>query len=167
LLLANALRQLSQHYEVKIEDLPERLRTYWQGRVSSGQGDGEALQEEQELLEGERAAWRSERHAMIQQWLGGYQAGRAWQLALAEPELDVFVAIINDRRLILSVEFGVTDADMDRDPEDVPHDRRRQVLWEIHLLALFLERILAALRFHDENQGQKPDPADEEEDFYL
>lgn len=145
LLLAGAFRQLARHYAVNVEELPERLKAYWTGRMSADPRVNEQLADEREVLAEERKLWRSERLVWIEGRLKDYPAGKPWRFTVDPAELETLLSVLNDRRLTLAVEHAVTEAEMDTDPEEVTDEARRHVLWEIHLLAIFQERCLAAL----------------------
>jgi hypothetical protein len=160
LLLVGALRQLAKHYTVKVEDLPSRLQEYWVGRLSANTQIEEDLSEEREALAEERKLWRSERLVWIEEQLKQYPVGKPWLVTVDAAGLETLLCVINDRRLLLAVDHAVTEAEMDMDPEALADEARRHVLWEIHLLAIFQERCLAAL-----SMEEPPDRGSDEVDL--
>lgn len=155
LILASALRKLEGHYAVKLEDLPEHLRKHWRGRISRDDATAESLSEEAEWLAEERAAWRPQRLVAVQDWLRDYQPGLPWRLSLDDDGMADFLAVLNDRRLLLTLENGIGQDEMDLDIESVSDDRLREALYEIELLAIFQMSCLAVMEGRDASDDEE------------
>ena len=140
--IVHVLAQLGRHYEQDIGKLPPALRAYWQGSIGSGEtSDAKGLQEEQEMLAEARAELRSDRLAMVETWISEYELAKKldpWEVALTGAEREEFVAMLNDRRMQIALELGVTEADMDADAEAIPEDKRRHGILEIDVLGHFI-----------------------------
>lgn len=149
-LLAHCFAKLAAHYEVSIQDLPERLQAYWRGTISRQEGCRKSeWAEAQADLEETRRAWRSQRLEVLKEWLCEYDAQRNepnWELKLNADRMDLFLSILNDRRLTLAAEWNIGDEEMDSDPCEVKREEVRQALWEIHLLSYFQEQCLELIR---------------------
>jgi hypothetical protein len=148
-LLVDSMTELVTHYETAFEDLPQSVRDHWRGKVTNGNTTDLDLVEEQQQLEEERLSWRSARLPILQGWLSQHRragAGKKWSLLMSPADLELFIIILNDRRLTIASQFIVSEDDMDLDPREVEDEIRRQVLWEIHLLGYFQEICLVSLR---------------------
>lgn len=158
-ILASAIRQLQKHYRVKVDDLPEHLRAYWKGRLSRNAATNEELEIDNELLADERSAWRSQREKLVQSWLADFQPGKAWEIVLDDDAMGDFLAILNDRRITLSVEHQISQVDMDKALDEITDAKLREVLFEIEILALFQMNCLASLEGegHDEITDEPTD----------
>lgn len=150
-ILSASLRAVQKHYAVEVEDLPEHLRAHWQGRLSRDDATNAKLEADNEMLAEERAAWRSQRLVAVQDWLDGYQLGRPWEIRLDDDRMGDFLAVLNDRRLTLSVEHGIGQKEMDMEIEDARDPKLRDILFEIEVLAMFQVNCLATLDGQDED----------------
>lgn len=70
------------------------------------------------------------------------QGRKEWCLPFTEVEM--FLQVLNDRRLALALMEGITEKDMDLDIRqlDVETDPRVEILSRIHLLALLMEVVV-------------------------
>ncbi|CAF0693522.1 DUF2017 family protein [Candidatus Methylacidithermus pantelleriae] len=143
-----SLLALRDHYRTELAELPEPLQRYWVGSVSRESLQGAEGEEAGELLKETRLSWRSERAELVEQWLQRLRpipgTGRSG-LLLEKEELDIFLSIINDRRLTLAVEHGIGEEEMNRNPLWVSSRALQRALWEIHFLAYLQETLLSFL----------------------
>jgi hypothetical protein len=140
--IINVLARLGRHYREDVSQLPLSQRAYWQGTLASGKvADADDLKESQEMLSDARAELRSERLALVDNWIREFEIADQrdpWKVEVSSAERDEFVSMLNDRRLLLALEIGVTDHDMDMDPGEISDDARRNAIWEIDVLGHFL-----------------------------
>ena len=140
--IINVLAQLGRHYQEDVEKLPPALRTYWQGTLASGESaEAEDLKESQEMLAESRAELRSDRLALVENWIREFEMAESrdpWKVDISSAERDEFVAMLNDRRMLVALQAGVTEHDMEVDPARIPDELRRQAVWEIDMLGYFL-----------------------------
>ena len=61
-----------------------------------------------------------------------------WQVELSTAERDEFVAMLNDRRMLLALELGITEEDMEADPSQISNEARRACILEIDVLGHFI-----------------------------
>jgi hypothetical protein len=134
----HVLAQLVRHYQEDVSQMPPALRTYWEGSITSGEDPAPAeLQEAQEVLSDARAELRSDRIALVESWIRDYENAKKrdpWEVPLTGAERDEFVAMLNDRRMQIALELGVTQADMEADPGEIAEDQRRHGILEIDVL---------------------------------
>jgi hypothetical protein len=143
-LLAHSLGAIAHAYAAPPENLAPAVQAYFRGSITSAADIGE-LAQAQEDLELERAQWRSERLAKISRWRDQLRKGLELQhprLLLVTEDVPVFLAVLNDRRLVLAAEGGVTEEIMNADPQELEDEDLQRKIWEIHLLAYFQEEIL-------------------------
>ncbi len=140
--LANIFARLAHHYRDEVEDMPPAVRAYWQGSISAaGAPPSGDLREAQEMLAEGRAELRSERLALAEGWLRGYETAPShhpWEVELADEERDEFVAMLNDRRMTLALDLGISGADLETDPGQLAPDARRSAILEIDVLGHFI-----------------------------
>jgi hypothetical protein len=135
--LMNVLMRLARHYQEEVAGLPPALRTFWQSGASIPSGDAEAG-ESREVLSEARAELRSERRALAETWLREFEIAEKrdpWIVELTTAERDEFVCMLNDRRLILGLEIGLTH---DGKLADLPEEGRRAAVMEIDVLGHFI-----------------------------
>ena len=136
--IIHVLAQLGRHYQEDVSKMPPALRTYWEGSITGGEASAPAeLQEAQEVLSQARAELRSDRIALVETWIREYEIAKTrdpWEVPLTGAERDEFVAMLNDRRMQISLELGVTQADMEADPGEIAEDQRRHGILEIDVL---------------------------------
>ena len=140
--IINILAQLSRHYLEDVSKMPPALRAYWQGKISDGatRPDDE-LNEAQETLIEARAELRSERLNLVENWIRAFELAEdrdPWVVELTNEERDEFVAMLNDRRMVLATELGITETDMEADPSEISNDTRRAGILEIDVLGHFI-----------------------------
>jgi len=143
-LLVMALLETQEDYSVSYDRLPEPLQKFWAGTLS----DDPALAEAADDLKEARLAWRSDRAQALEQWLNpdGPLAGPDPLFMLEAEEVDLFLAILNDRRLTLAAYHGFGEGEMEVDLEEISAKEVQRAVWEIHFLALVMEHCLEALR---------------------
>jgi hypothetical protein len=138
----NILARLARHYQEDPERMPPALRRYWEGSISAGKETrSEDLRESQEMLAESRAELRSERLALAESWIREFEIAEdrhPWRVEVSTAERDEFVAMLNDRRLTLALEMGISDADMETDPSRISDDARRSAILEIDVLGHFI-----------------------------
>ncbi len=135
------LARLARHYQDDPERMPKALRTYWQGSISADKKRADELKESQEMLSEARAELRSERLALAESWLRDYEIAedrQPWRVEVTNEEREEFVAMLNDRRMTLALEMGISDADMEVDPSHISDDVRRTAILEIDVLGHFI-----------------------------
>ena len=140
--IINVLARLGRHYQEDISQLPPALRAYWQGSIRAGKIplEGE-LQESQEVLSEARAELRSERLALAENWVREFEITEQrdpWTVEITSAERDEFISMLNDRRMLLALEIGVTQADMETDPAEISNEARRNAILEIDVLGHFI-----------------------------
>jgi len=140
--IINILTRLARHYADDPKRMPRALRAFWQGSISAGKGPrSEDMQESQEMLSESRAELRSERLALAESWIRDYEITEErdpWRVEVTSPERDEFVAMLNDRRMTLALEMGISDADMEIDPSRISDNARRSAILEIDVLGHFI-----------------------------
>jgi hypothetical protein len=139
--LMNVLARLARHYREDVNEVSPALRAYWQHGISADIQD-KSSEESREVLAESRADLRSERRALAESWLRDFElAEEPWVMEMTTAERDEFVAMLNDRRLILAVESGVAREDGPRLDQLTLDDRRAAVL-EIDVLGHFIMVLL-------------------------
>lgn len=140
--IINVLARLGRHYQEDVSQLPPAQRAYWQGTLTTGKPlDADDLKESQEMLSEARAELRSERLALVENWIREFEIADQrdpWEVDISSAERDEFVSMLNDRRLLLAFELGITDHDMEMDPAKISDQIRRNAVWEIDVLGHFL-----------------------------
>ncbi|MDE1171985.1 MAG: hypothetical protein PW734_12395 [Verrucomicrobium sp.] len=147
-LLILSLVETFNMYEIDPAQLPERLQRYWTGLLSTRQAQDADLEEAASDLRDTRLAWRSDRAKLLEQWLGaeGNLTGEGDDLfTLDDDEIEAFLAILNERRLLLAALNGIGETQMDVNPAALPTREMQRAVWEIHFLAYVMENCLAAL----------------------
>jgi hypothetical protein len=136
--ILNILARLGRHYQEDITRLPPALRAYWQGTMTrSDVAPTSEVREIQGDLAEARAELRSERLALVENWMREYEISEQhdpWRVDLTSAERDEFLAMLNDRRMMLALEMGITEDDMEADLGQVANDSRRAGILEIDLL---------------------------------
>ena len=149
-LLFLSLTETQDHYEIEFDSLPESLRKYWSGTLTT-QPDPELAEAAEDLKE-TRLAWRSDRLKALDRWLAsdGLLADPENHRFRLEPdEIDLFLAILNDRRLLLAAHHGFDDPVMEVNPASIDDKDRQRALWEVHFLAFVMEHCLLGLQGHE------------------
>ena len=144
--IIHVLARLGRDYQADLAKLPPALRAYWEGSLTRGEvADPAALKESQEVLAEARAELRSERLALVESWVREFELAEQrdpWEVEVTSAERDEFVAMINDRRMHLAAEFGITEHDMEMDPGEISEEARRNTILEIDILGHFILVIL-------------------------
>jgi hypothetical protein len=61
-----------------------------------------------------------------------------WKVEISGAERDEFAAMLNDRRMLLALELGITQEDMEADPGQISNEARRAGVLEIDVLGHFI-----------------------------
>jgi hypothetical protein len=136
---------MGKHYQEDIAHMSPALRAYWQGTLSRDAAGSEHLRESQEVLSEARNELRSERLDLVESWIREYELAEErdpWQVVLSGAERDEFVAMINDRRMLLAHDLGITEADMEADLARIADESRRAAVLEIDVLGHFILVVL-------------------------
>jgi len=140
--IINILARLGRHYREDVAQLPPALRAYWQGTLTTGKTPAsDDLKESQEVLSEARAELRSERLDLAENWVREFEIAEnraPWSVEVSTAERDEFVAMLNDRRLLIALEVGITDADMEADPRQISDEARHAAILEIDVLGHFI-----------------------------
>jgi hypothetical protein len=140
--LVNVLARLGKHYQEDIARMAPALRAYWQGTITRDEAAGkDELKESREVLAEARAELRAERLALVENWMRDFELAEErdpWKVEISGAERDEFVATLNDRRMLLALELGITEEDMEADPRQIPHEDRRASILEIDVLGHFI-----------------------------
>jgi hypothetical protein len=145
LFIVNTLLHLRRHYGDDLAQLPPGQRAFWQGTVSAATKEDPALEGARDLLAQGRTELRSDRLALVDNWLRDFELAESrapWRVDLTTAERDEFVAMLNDRRLLLALEIGLTDRELENDPVRVGDETRRASILEIDVLGHFIVIIL-------------------------
>jgi hypothetical protein len=138
----NVLARLGKHYQEDLSRMPPALRAYWRGILTRGDVAGkDDLEESQEVLSEARTELRADRLALVEAWIREFELAEQrdpWKVELSSAERDEFVAMLNDRRLLLALELGITEEDMEADPGHVSSETRRAGILEIDVLGHFI-----------------------------
>jgi hypothetical protein len=139
--LMNVLAWLGRHYQEDVEQMPPALRAYWQGTITRGKIADEAMKESQDVLSEARSELRSERLDLVETWIREYELAEnrdPWQVEITGAERDEFVSMLNDRRLLVALDLGITENDMETQPSHVSSEARRSGVLEIDVLGHFI-----------------------------
>ncbi len=140
--LINALARLGKQYQENVAHLPPALRAYWTGSISRGGVAGkDDLKESQEVLAEARTELRAERLALVETWMREFELTEErdpWKVDISSAERDEFVAMLNDRRMMLALELGITEEDMEADLGQISNEARRACILEIDVLGHFI-----------------------------
>jgi hypothetical protein len=140
--LVNVLARLGKHYQEDVARMPPTLRAYWQGTISRGGVAGQDdLKESQEVLAEARTELRAERLALVENWMRDFELAEErdpWKVEISSAERDEFVAMLNDRRMVLALELGISEEEMEADPGQIPNEARRSGILEIDVLGHFI-----------------------------
>jgi len=140
--LVNVLARLGRSYQENIAQMPPALRAYWQGTITRGEvTDKNDLKEAQEVLSEARAELRTERLALVENWLREFELAEErnpWKVELSGAERDEFIAMLNDRRMLVALELGITEEDMEADLSQISNETRRASILEIDVLGHFI-----------------------------
>jgi hypothetical protein len=140
--IIHVMAQLGRHYQEDVSQMPTALRAYWEGNITSGEtSDPDELREEQQALSEARADLRSERMALVETWIRKYErAGKRdpWEVKLTGAERDEFISMLNDRRIQIALDLGITQTDMEAEPEEISEERRKHGILEIDVLGHFI-----------------------------
>ena len=138
----STLARLARQYQEDPSKMPPALRAYWQGTISSKPGEPSTeVRELQDDLAEARTELRSERLALIENWMREFELAEErepWHVELTTTERDEFIAMLNDRRMALALELSITEEDMEADLAQIPNDGRRAAILEIDVLGHFI-----------------------------
>ena len=93
------------------------------------------------MLAEARSELRGERLALVENWLRDYELSEErdpWKVEITTAERDDFVAMLNDRRMLIAAELGVTELDMEADLSQIANEARRTGILEIDVLGHFI-----------------------------
>jgi hypothetical protein len=142
----NTLARLGRHYQEDVTHMTPALRAYWQGVISREPGaTGKEIRELQEDLTEARNELRAERLELVENWLREFELSEdrsPWQVEVTTAERDEFLAMLNDRRMALALELGITENDMEADLGQIGSETRRNGILEIDVLGHFILVIL-------------------------
>jgi hypothetical protein len=139
--LLHVLARMGRHYQEDVAQLPPILRAYWTGTISRDRATGEDMRESQEVLAEARTELRGERLALVESWMREYELAEErdpWQVETTAAERDEFIAMLNDRRMLLALDVGITEADMEAEPAQIANEARRVTVGEIDMLGSFI-----------------------------
>jgi len=140
--LIQVLARLGKQYQENVARMPPALRAYWQGTITRGGVAGkDDLKEAQEVLAEARAELRAERLALVENWMREFELAEErdpWKVEISSAERDEFAATLNDRRMLLALELGITEEDMEADPGRISNEVRRAGIFEIDVLGHFI-----------------------------
>ncbi len=138
----NTLARLGRHYQDDILRMPPTLRAYWQGTITRGETSAkEEVRELQDDLTAARAELRADRLALVENWMRDYELSEErnpWRVDVTTAERDEFLAMLNDRRIMLALEMGITEDDMEADLGQITNEARRGGILEIDVLGHFI-----------------------------
>jgi hypothetical protein len=139
--LMNVLARLARHYRDDLDGVSPALRDFWSTGASIPVANP-AGEKSREVLAESREELRSERSALAEAWLRDFElAEEPWVIDMTTTERDEFVAMLNDRRLILAVESGVTREDS-RPQDKTGLENQRAAILEIDVLGHFIMVLL-------------------------
>jgi hypothetical protein len=139
--LMNVLARLVRHYRDDLSGVSPALRDFWRTGASVPVTDA-ATEDSREVLADSREELRSDRLALAEAWLRDFElAEEPWVIDMTTAERDEFVAMLNDRRLILAVETGVAREGA-LPPNKLGLDDRRAAILEIDVLGHFIMVLL-------------------------
>ena len=81
----------------------------------------------------------------MENWQREYELAESrdpWVVEVTVAERDDLLAMINDRRLLLALELGVTGEEMEMDPAELKNEERRRVITAIDILGHFIFAML-------------------------
>jgi hypothetical protein len=140
--LVNVLARMGKHYQEDVSLLPPMLRAYWTGTISRGRSaNRDDLKESQDVLAEARTELRGERLALVENWMREFDLAEErdpWVVDISGAERDEFIAMLNDRRMLLALESGITEADMEAELSEISQEARRMTIWEIDMLGAFI-----------------------------
>ncbi len=140
--IINILARLARNYQEDLSEMPPALRAYWQGTLTVGEAaNKEEMRESQEVLSEARAELRSDRLALVENWIREFEIAEKrdpWEVDVSNEERDEFISMLNDRRLLLAFEAGITEQDMTVDPGEISQEARRHAVLEIDILGHFI-----------------------------
>jgi hypothetical protein len=139
--LMNVLARLARHYRDDLDGVSPAMRDFWRTGASVPVNDA-AGGESRDVLAESREELRSERCALAEAWLRDFElAEEPWVIDMTTSERDEFVAMLNDRRLILAVETGVVRQD-NLPTSKLGIDGQRAAILEIDVLGHFIMVLL-------------------------
>jgi hypothetical protein len=143
--IVNILARLGRQYQEDPKHMTPALRAFWDGSITKGEAANKQelgeLADAQQLLSESRTELRSQRLNLVENWIQEYELAEnrdPWQVEVTSAERDEFIAMLNDRRLLLAFNIGVTEADMEGDPSHISEEARRHAILEIDVLGHFI-----------------------------
>ncbi len=147
-LLLYSLEELEGHYSTDESTLSTKSQAYWKGKLTHSKDIEKELSEESVDLSETRRLWKSERLILVRKWLaeeGTLKTQGGGILVLDQGEAEQFLAVINDRRLLLALEHNLDEEMMSRHLSKINDSELQQALWEIHFLAIIQHYILEGI----------------------
>jgi hypothetical protein len=77
----------------------------------------------------------------VETWLREFELSESkdpWKVEITTAERDDLVAMLNDRRLLIALELGVTEGDMETELAHISSEARRTGIMEIDVLGHFI-----------------------------
>jgi len=140
--LIAVMARLGKQYQEDVVRMPPSLRAYWQGTITrGGVADKDDLKESQEVLAEARTELRAERLVLVETWMREFELTEErnpWKVEISSAERDEFVAMLNDRRMLVALELGITEEDMEADLGRISNEARRAGVLEIDVLGHFI-----------------------------
>jgi hypothetical protein len=139
--IMHVLARLGKNYEEDVTQMPPALRAYWQGTITRGLAEKDEMKESHEVLAEARSELRAERLALVEDWMREFDIAEErdpWKVEISSAERDEFIAMLNDRRMLLAMELGITEEDMEADPGHIPNEMRRAGILEIDVIGHFI-----------------------------
>lgn len=138
----NVLARLARHYREDLAGMSPALRSFWQSGTSiplaARKAESDEAEESRDVLADSRADLRSERRLLAEAWLRDFElAEEPWVFEMTTAERDEFVSMLNDRRLILALEAGLTQEDP-LPPDQASLNDRHAAVMEIDVLGHFI-----------------------------
>ena len=142
----STLARLGKHYQEDLTKMPPALRAYWQGIITRGMDTPtKEIRELQDDLADARTELRAERLELVENWLREFELSEErnpWHVEVTTEERDEFLSMLNDRRMALALELGITENDMEADLGQIGNETRRNGILEIDVLGHFILVIL-------------------------
>jgi hypothetical protein len=143
--IVNVLARLGRQYQEDPKQMSPALRAFWDGNITKGEAVNQKelteLADAQQLLVESRTELRSQRLELVENWIQEFELAESrdpWQVEVSSSDRDELVAMLNDRRLLLAFNIGVTETDMEQDPAHISDEARRHAILEIDVLGHFI-----------------------------
>jgi hypothetical protein len=142
--LRKALIQVAQNYRIHPVEFDDQTAEVWYS--PQGHASVDAYQEDKDIWNESLFEFRNTRLGDLQIWIEDLTEGREFYLLpLTFEKADTLVSIINDHRLLVAAEHDFSKEELDQNLDEVDEEDKREALMEVHVLAFFIEMILAEL----------------------